>query len=478
MSLTIEPSASDVPLPEAYRRFLAPDLGEAADDACTWITYRGRHICITSGHQDRHGEAPSKALGGKLPATARYLTDNGWTSQSASPTSHGRHQAIVYTHPEMGTVTAFATGEWVHEPPPGEDAAPVTGRGLLGLRAHLLAAGLFGSGSLRSTPTAAMEAATPADACRWITKNGRRICIGGERHTEHGADEPRIYMRPSDLEWDGEHWKDKVRRNILSGPIAKADLPETLYHVTNAYPALTKAGLLLAQSDGGGLGGGSGYPGVSLTTSRADAELMQRELGRAIDLAQLPPEMASAPTRALLERWAREDEQRAGLPAGALQRAVDYAMGNYDANLFATTHVFDMEKYGGYAKDVLRPKADLDRGLRSLGHDAQSAYLQARASDAQQHFGVPYQTFQRDDRYASVKNPLIFGDAEQFRRLNTADLGVVAIPRAAIPDGALVRPGSDAFLHEIRVHADVPLTPGPLHESGPDSPQPEPTAPS
>jgi len=300
------------------------------------------------------------------------------------------------------------------------------------------------------------------DACHWITYRGRRICIGDAAHQRHGDIEPKIYMRPDDLEpvdsWGGEQkWKDKKHGDLLSAPISKADLPPTLYHTTVAAPAIEKAGLLLAQSDGGGMGGGAGRPGVSFTTSQADAELMLKELGREIDLAHRAPDMSGAITRGLLETWAREDEQRMGLPAGTFQRAVDYAMGNYEANVKPVTHVFDMEKYGGYADDVLRPQPELDKGLRSLGHDAHSAYMQARETDAIKALGADYQAFRVEDRYAPVKNPLIFGDAEAFKALDKQHLGIVTVPTAAIPDGALIRKGSDDFLHEVRVHADVPL---------------------
>ena len=173
LTLVTQEALDALDLAEAEILMEAP-AALAADDACTWITKGGRHICITSGHGSRHGEAPSTALGGQLPKMASYLVDQGWTAQSASPAAHGRHQSIVYTHPEYGTVTAFANGDWVFEPFDGE---PTHGHRLFSLKAHLLKVGLLEARGFRAMLGPHWDLAEADADCHWITKNGRPICI-------------------------------------------------------------------------------------------------------------------------------------------------------------------------------------------------------------------------------------------------------------------------------------------------------------
>lgn len=283
----------------------------------------------------------------------------------------------------------------------------------------------------------------------------------GGRWSEEGTG-PQIYMRPEDLE-PGESWGGVVRWRhreggfLLSPPMQKDDLPEVLYHTTTAEPSVRDAQMLRAQSDGGGMGGGSGMRGVSFTTSLADAELMQTSLRREIALAQRPPDPTGEHAERLLRQFAAEDAAAVGVPAGSFDRAVAYAMEGYQANLQHALHPWDDGQFGPpYPPD----HPERLRKLRSLGHDAHGAYLQARESDAAGALGVTWQQINQEDRYAPVRNPLIFGNADHFMRLNPGHVGILRVPSRFIPDGALIRAGSDSFLHEIRVHADVPFPRG------------------
>ena len=75
------------------------------------------------------------------------------------------------------------------------------------------------------------------------------------------------------------HWKnEKSQRHVLTGePIPREQLPPVLYHVTTNAPAVESSGVLLGLLESGGLGGGQAE-GVSFTSSKEDAVVIQREL--------------------------------------------------------------------------------------------------------------------------------------------------------------------------------------------------------
>jgi hypothetical protein len=276
--------------------------------------------------------------------------------------------------------------------------------------------------------------------------------------------EPEIYLRPGDLTNRGgtdvtgkplDNWTHPEHGNV-SGPIAIHDLPDEMYHTTTNLPAVLASGML--RGDGkGGLGGGNGMRGVSFSTNKADALLTQTTLRREILMAQLPPDMTGKTTRSVLEKYARIDEQENFLPPGSLQNSVEFAMGNWDANITQSTHVFDWEKYGGYHDTLLRPQEEIEKNLRSMNHDAHAQYLQARAGDAAKALGLDYKQFKTHPVNQTLKNALILSSGDKVHLLNVEDVGIVTVTKDMLPDGALVRKGSDDFLSEIRVHADIPL---------------------
>ena len=150
------------------------------------------------------------------------------------------------------------------------------------------------------------------------------------------ATAPRIFNRPSEIEqessWGEKSWRwldpetGKPSGRILTGePISRENLPETLYHVTTNAPAVESSGVLLGLLESGGLGGGQAL-GVSFTTSREDATVIQRELRRAIQIARGELDID------VLERWAEEDAKEVGLPKEALASAVGYARDFWEGN--------------------------------------------------------------------------------------------------------------------------------------------------
>lgn len=268
------------------------------------------------------------------------------------------------------------------------------------------------------------------------------------------ATQPRIFNRPSEIEqikgWPGEPtrfgWKDpqtgQVTGHLLTGlPLSREQLPETLYHVTTNAPAVESSGVLLGLLESGGLGGGQAK-GVSFTTSKEDATVIQRELKRAVQIARGDVQIDD------LEQWAHDDAKEAGLAEDAVIRAYKEAKQSYDGNKFSLdkTFVWDdklPDEQRGW-KGPPPPPEERERLRRGLIKDAFNAYLMSRGID----FG---------DKYPLLKNPLLFGRQEQLAKLKPENVQTLEIPSAQIPEGALVTTGSDDFLHEVRAYSDVPL---------------------
>lgn len=246
------------------------------------------------------------------------------------------------------------------------------------------------------------------------------------------AAEPKIYHTPDEViqtkgDWGSNkmvwYWKSDdgkpSGRLLKTPPREKRDLPAVLYHMTLAGKALEQAPMLLGRTDAGGLGGGT-ENGVSFTTSYADARMLQREMRRVIEISK-----NHAQVPALLHKYASEDEQINNLPPGALDNAVKEAIRNYEFNykLYPTP---------------------------STAKDAISMYFQART-------GQDYLQIMRPESTSQLKNPIVFGSGKHFATLDPADVTILAVPRDNIPDKALITGGSDEWLNEVRVHADVPL---------------------
>ena len=259
------------------------------------------------------------------------------------------------------------------------------------------------------------------------------------------ATQPRIFNRPSDVvqqtNWGQTQWGWKNTPGMLltGEPIPREQIPATLYHVSTNAPAVESSGVLLGQRGDTGLGGGQAE-GVSFTSSRDDAVVIQRELRRAVRVARGEDRIED------LDRYAREDEQMAGLPPHTLDNAVQFAKDQWESNQQGIEHTFVWDKdlpedKRGYVGPPPPPE-EQERLRRSSMNDALKSYLQIRGH--------------HDEQYPLLKNPILFGRQEHLAKLDPDNIQILETAAEDIPAEALVTTGSDKFLHEVRVYADVP----------------------
>ncbi|PWT87313.1 MAG: hypothetical protein C5B54_12540, partial [Acidobacteria bacterium] len=257
------------------------------------------------------------------------------------------------------------------------------------------------------------------------------------------ATQPRVFRTPEDVQaitnWGQPQyqWRKNPGQLVTGTPLTKAALPDTLYHVTTAGPAVESSGVLLGQRGDKGLGGGQ-EEGVSFTTDAMDARVIQRELKRQVEVAKGTVDIDA------ITRWAREDEKEAGLPEGALNNAVTFALDQWEGNRHSREHTFVWDdKLPEEQRGWVGPQSpeESEQKRRSGLNDAFKAYLQLR-----DHSDVPL-----------LKNPVLFGRQEHLAKVNPDHIQILAVPSVQIPDSALVTTGSDKFLHEVRVYSDVPM---------------------
>lgn len=254
--------------------------------------------------------------------------------------------------------------------------------------------------------------------------------------------EPRIFATREDVkeekEWGGKTvyvWKHTPGLLVQGQILDKKDLPERLYHVTTAADAVKKSGVLLGQSGAGsggsaGLGGGVDK-GVSFTRSRQDAELIHRELTRHIKIAK------GQITGEDFKDIAREDAAIAGIDPNVLLPAAEEAYRAYRGHL-------------SYFKEHL-PETPPLKAVSSATSDAFKFYLIMRESAA-------YKLKKENpDAYEKLKNPVLFGDLNKLAKIDLKQVRILSVPSKNIPDKALITTGTDEFLREVRVYADVPV---------------------
>jgi len=260
------------------------------------------------------------------------------------------------------------------------------------------------------------------------------------------ATQPRIFSRMTDvgsyMSWGEKKWGwrataedirfgaklGEVTGRLLTGePIPRDQIPAKLYHVTTNAPAVESSGVLLGLLEDGGMGGGQAQ-GVSFTSSPEDAEVIQRELKRAVHIARGDVQGIED-----FERYAREDEQRAGLPKGSL-----------DAALTEVRRTWDVQK--DRHKQYEAPD-EQERVRRSNLGDLLNLYLYGRETASERVTG---------SRVEILKNPILFGQQKHLAKINPDHIQILEADAEDIPADALVTTGSDKFLHEVRVYADVP----------------------
>lgn len=294
--------------------------------------------------------------------------------------------------------------------------------------AFLLAPGLRATGQRALTglnatmtgrqgvPQPALENGTPASA------PGAAVSTAELDRLRYGPAapplEPQIYARPSDLERRPQWPMPLLGDENISGTIVAdpaRELPAELYHVTTNYPAVRASGGLKHIEPGttAGLGksAGMGERGVSLTTQRATAEMIERELQRTATLAQAPDQFP-----AVLQRMALEDEQVLGLEPGALHHLQRAAADTYATTLEAT-------------QDPMH-----------ASWEAMHTYWKARG------------------RTTALENPIIYGTLDRFQQVLPEDVRLLPVPSANIPAEALVRTNPyGTHLNEVMAHSDIPL---------------------
>lgn len=241
-------------------------------------------------------------------------------------------------------------------------------------------------------------------------------------HTRH----LKVYVKRADLEkvkgWGNESfWQHKDSREVMQGEsVTKFELPLLMWHVSTDVNAVLRSGLLKwMSSKGGGLGGGTSkmHQGVSLTYSREDAVLIQRELLRTGEISR-----GDRPFADMIARYAREDGQ---VYKKDFSAAAADAIETFDRHERARTEKRGYHKY------------DEAAGSRN---DAWHLYLDRRAS-----LGGP-------------ENPVIFGQPDAFRKLYPSNVGIFAVKRVDIPNEALImKHPIGTFMHEIRVYSEVPV---------------------
>lgn len=251
----------------------------------------------------------------------------------------------------------------------------------------------------------------------------------------HTREAPNVYLTNDDVEqrssWGEKYWVLKKNSQILpgnGGPLSKEDLPEEMYHITVNKDLVDKSGFLRGQSDGGGMGGGNSLSGVSLTTDKGSAALMVRELRRTVYLSQASIK-STEDFQSIMNKFVAQDLRIGGGKVEvkeALQAASNSAVRFFDGNA---------SSYPDKAR------------LASEGY--RTSYLMARS-------------IRTDDLLSGrlkspLRNPLLMGDNDDYRKINLKQIGFVTVKRSAVPSKALIHKGSDDFLHEIRIHSDVPI---------------------
>jgi len=196
---------------------LQEEAALAPGEDCRWITKNGRPICITGGHERQHAKETARQaaadLGGMTetsnPGGAFYknvtLTDDGGrkvqrqiTLKAAAPGQSGFKVTVLATFETSLGGNSIATSFSF----PTIEAAK---------RFVQHASTQADLRTFHEAAAALQEAPLdPGDACRWITKNGHPICIGGTGgHASHGPDQyPSREMSP-----EAKAWLEEIQQN-------------------------------------------------------------------------------------------------------------------------------------------------------------------------------------------------------------------------------------------------------------------------
>jgi hypothetical protein len=248
-------------------------------------------------------------------------------------------------------------------------------------------------------------------------------------HTRH----LNVYVKRSDIElvkgWGNEKWwAHKTSRETMPGEVlTKFQLPLLMWHVSTNINAVLQSGVLkwMGSMKTGGLGGGESkaHRGVSLTYSRDDAIMIQRELIRMGEIAR-----TDAPFASLMMRYAKEDTQY-------------YKLGFTEA-----------------ARTAIEQFQSQERGTKGM-----TGELTKRGRWKNVHEQNAFDSFNwylgRRETLGGPENPVFFGQVGDFKRLRPENVGIFAVRRSDIPNEALImkHPIPSGALHEVRVYSEVPV---------------------
>ena len=284
----------------------------------------------------------------------------------------------------------------------------------------------------------------------------------GPSAAARAGDVPAVHLRHTDVEtkkgWGADVQivaKREERLGGLSGEYLagtelswnvakKADLPDTLYHVTANPEAIEASGSIRAMTperaamQGIGLGGRTRST-VSLTASRETAEMIQRELGRLEEVVRTDPDnMAEVVTRI-----AKQDETIADLAEGSITKSAEFT---------AVLDEFALRKRAGTPDMKLRSKELYDRYL-SARENIGYSLAKAKQVDPER-----YVSNLVGSTYPSLQNPIFFGiDDAAMARIIPGNVRILEVSKASIPDEAFIR--KQDFLDEAEVFADIPVAP-------------------
>jgi hypothetical protein len=209
-------------------------------------------------------------------------------------------------------------------------------------------------------------------------------------------------------------------------------IPDTVYHMTTNLPAVEREGHLRAGGQGG-LGGDPQDQVVSMTIDRGFAEQMTSDMKFSVQYAQKFSEGSP--------KWDFDEKQSKWVPTNM---SVGEAAARIEAAITMVRARAETEKWEYHPEIGLGATiaANIERGLFTTEKDILSRYYQYRQNRTE------------------LVDPLIYTSLKDLAKLDPEKIGVVAVPKANLNNGALIVDFDlrNRFgLKEIRSYGDVPL---------------------
>jgi len=256
--------------------------------------------------------------------------------------------------------------------------------------------------------------------------------------------------------------------------IAKAELPDVLYHVSPHHQKIQSSGTILAlrgdEEQVHGLGGPQTKElnnAAYFTTDPEHAKFMQKEMLRAGEIARLgvPTELTDytdsdwVKIKELLNKYVDEDAQYIH---SRLQAAADKGLAEIDEEIDSD------DIHTALYEQALEPLIDIESDPpagRETRHFV-TLYQRNRADIADfldDYFDIAVEMTEEDTKqwFPLVQNPLFVGDPlVNFRDATPDTVGISEVSRESVPDNALVRvdtAGDFLGTREVAIHADLSI---------------------